>query len=233
MLRLLPLLLALAFVQPSLSGEEVLYSLDFSKEPAGEAIPWLKQHGFEMKLSCKALHPCFEQGALRLSTTKPEAGLFSHEFAKGQEVPAAKRLRLTWGVTEFPTGADWEHGVNRLALAVMVSFGHEKLPSGLPFGVFAEPRFICTFMGGCEPPGKIYTGSLWKAGGRYLCVKPAQPADAITEVDLDRLYKSLFHQSETPPVSAIGFQMNTKDTCGCASAWLKRIELLGDGAGRR
>jgi hypothetical protein len=222
-----------AIIRHPLCGEEVLYSLDFSKEPPGDAIPWLKQHGFELKLSCKELHPCFDQGALRLSTKHPEAGLFCLEFAKGHEVAGATRLRLTWGVTEFPTGADWEHGINRLALAVMVSFGHEKLHSGLPLGILAEPRFICAFMGTCEPAGKIYTGSLWKAGGRYLCLRPPHPSDAVTEVQLGDLYKNLFHKPDAPPVSAIGFQMNTKDTCGCASGWLKRIELLADGAKHR
>ena len=36
--------------------------LDFTEQPDGSAIPWLKQHGFEFKLRFSALNPQFRAG---------------------------------------------------------------------------------------------------------------------------------------------------------------------------
>ena len=211
-----------------LHGEEVLYSLDFSAQQPGDAMPWLKEHGFELKFECDQLHPTFDKGALHLSADHPVTGLFSFQLPGDKEVAGVKHLRLTWGVDEFPDGADWENGVNRVAIAVMVSFGHDRLPSGLPLGAFPEPYFISTFIGSKEVAGKVYTGTRWKEGGRYVCVKSPHPNDVVTYLEVDDLFARLFGKSPTPPVSAIGIQMNTKDTAGRASAFVKRIELLGD-----
>jgi hypothetical protein len=138
-----------------------------------------------------------------------------------------KRLRIVWGVNQFPEGADWEHGIDRLAIGVIVSFGSDRLPSGLPFGIHPEPYFICPFIGAREIEGKAYLGKYWRQGGRYICVKSKKLGEpTVTELNLDRLFKSLFNKSETPPVSAFAIQMNTKDTKGKASAFIKTIEFL-------
>lgn len=201
--------------------------LDFSTRPDGPAIPWLKKQGFEFKLDFDKLEPRFKNGALWLSTADPTAGICTLTFPKGKDIVGANRLRLTWGVTTFPAGADFEHGKNRLPLGVAVSFGRERLPSGLPLGVGAAPYFICPFLGACEPAGKVYTGQYWKTGGRYVCAKCAVPGTVqVNEFDLNRLFSSLFGKRQTPAISAIAIQMNTKDTEGHASALLKKIELL-------
>ncbi|MDB6140509.1 MAG: hypothetical protein JWO94_3581 [Verrucomicrobiaceae bacterium] len=212
-----------------LHGEEVLYALDFTQQPAGDAAPWLKEHGFELRFDWKELHPRFEQGALRLSADHATAGLLSCDLGRANELRGAKRLRLIWGVTEFPEGADWERGINRLAIAVIVSFGRDKVPSGLPLGAHSEPYFICPFIGSQEVADKVYTGNLWKEGGRYVCLKSPHPEEMTTELEIDDLFKKLFGKDATPPVTAIGIQMNTKDTKGRASALIRRIEVLGDG----
>lgn len=226
--RTVRLILLLAFVsRVPLIAAEPLYSLDFSAQKSGPAVPWLKQHGFECKLGFDLLNPRFENGALELSAERPEAGLCVREFPKGKELKGVKRLRLIWGVNQFPEGADWGRGIDRLAIGVIVSFGSERMPSGLPFGIHPAPYFIGPFIGSRETEGKAYQGKFWKQGGRYLCVKCKMLGEpTVTDLPLDHLFKSLFNKSETPPVSALAIQMNTKDTKGKASAFIKSIEFL-------
>jgi hypothetical protein len=225
--RLILLLAFLSSVTPLLAAEPIIYSVDFSTQKPGPAASWLKQHGFESKLGFESLHPTFGNGALELSTDRPGAGLCVHDFPKGKALKGVKKLRIVWGVNQFPEGADWERGIDRLAIGLIVSFGYEQLPSGLPFGIHPEPYFICPFIGSKEIEGKAYAGKYFKQGGRYLCVKSRKPgAPLVTELNLDHLFKSLFNKTETPPVSAFGIQMNTKDTKGKASAFIKTIEFL-------
>jgi hypothetical protein len=222
------LILLLAFVSSDipLIAAEPLYSVDFSAQKSGPAVPWLKQHGFECKLGFDSLNPRFENGALELSTDRPAGGLCVREFPKGKELKGARKLRIVWGVNHFPEGADWGRGIDRLAIGLIISFGSERLPSGLPFGIHPEPYFICPFIGSKESEGKAYLGKYWRQGGRYMCVKCKKPEEpTVTELNLDRLFKSLFDKSETPPVSAFAIQMNTKDTRGKASAFIKTIEF--------
>ncbi len=222
------LLLVLCHTVAMRAGD-VVYTFDFTTQPNGKALPWLLSHGFEHKLELTNLNPRFEDGALWLSTPGQEAGLLGYTFPAAGALAGVKRARITWGVAQFPEGADWERGNNRTPLAVMISFGYERLPSGLPFGINPAPYFIAPFFGTHEPEGKVYTGRLWKRGGRYVCVRSAKPgATVVTEIDLDRTFHAQFGKVPTPPVSAIGIQMNTKDTKGGASAFIRKIEFLSE-----
>ena len=207
---------------------EPIYAVDFTTQKRGPAAPWLKQHGFEFKLGFESLNPRFENGALEFSANRPEAGLCGREFPKGKELSGVKRARIVWGVRQFPEGADWDAGVNRFAVGLLISFGDERLPSGLPLGIHPAPYFICPFIGAKEPEGKAYLGRYWKQGGRYVCVKVKKAGEpSVTELNLDHLFKGYFKKMETPSVSAFVFQMNTKDTKGSAAAFVKSIEFLG------
>lgn len=211
----------------SLHAADPVYAVDFSKEKPGPAVSWLKQHGFEMKLGFNGLNPTFANGALQIAADRPETGLCGQSFSREKELKGVKRVRITWGVNQFPEGADWERGNNRLAIGLMISFGYENLPSGLPLGIHPAPYFICPFIGQKEIEGKAYAGKYWRQGGRYLCVKCKKLGEpVVTELNVDRLFKSYFNKPETPPVSGFVLQMNTKDTKGKASAFVKSIEFL-------
>jgi hypothetical protein len=226
-MKLLIFLFAVLVRLSAVGADELVHAFDFTTQPKGSAISWLKEQGFEFKLAFEALNPRFEKGALWLSTQRPEAGLCGVTFAKGSDLQQVKRLRLTWGVEEFPEGADWERGINRTPLAVMVSFGYERLSSGLPFGIQAAPYFISPFIGAREAEGKAYTGKFWKLGGRYICVKRGKAGETmVSELAIDHLFQTLFSKSPTPAISAVGIQMNTKDTGGPAAAFIKKIEFL-------
>ena len=49
----------------------------------------------------------------------------------------------------------------------------------------------------------------------------------MTEFDLATHFTEQFQPRVLPPVSSVGFQMNTTDTTGGARAFLLYIELLG------
>lgn len=203
----------------------VVYALDFSKQPDGDAVSWLKRQGFEFQLNAHELSPRFQRGRLVLETTREVAGLFVQRN-NPQTNQRATHLRVVWGVDRYPQGADWARGVNRLPIAVMVWFGDEEIDSGMMF-LPSAPYFLSVFLGEREEEGRAYLGKYYRRSGRYFC-QPcgARPGQTLTtELPLERHFTEQFRQT-LPPVSGLGFQMNTTDTSGGARAFLVRIELL-------
>jgi hypothetical protein len=205
------------------AASRVLYRVDFSTQPDGDAVAWLQQQGFEFHLKAHALAPRFEQGRLVLETATDTAG----GFVRKLHVPGVRRLRVRWGVDRYPQGADWAKGVYRVPIAVMVSFGEDKIDSGSLF-IPNAPYFLSVFLGAHEQEGRAYTARYYQKGGRYFCqpcgVPPGQTV--VTEFDLATHFTEQFQPRVLPPVSSVGFQMNTTDTTGGARAFLMSIELL-------
>ena len=201
----------------------VLHRVDFSTQPDGDAVAWLQQQGFAFHLRARDLAPRFESGRLVLETATEAAGGFVRQL----HVPGARRLRVRWGVDRYPQGADWAKGVYRVPIAVMVSFGEDKMASGSLF-VPNAPYFLSVFLGAHEQEGRAYTAKYYHKGGRYFCqpcgVPPGQTV--VTEFDLARHFTEQFPPRVLPPVSSVGVQMNTTDTTGGARAFLMSIELL-------
>jgi hypothetical protein len=201
----------------------VLYRVDFSTQPDGDAVAWLKRQGFAFHLKAHELAPRFEQGRLVLETATETAGVLVQKL----NVPGVRRLRVRWGVDRYPQGADWAKGVYRVPIAVMVSFGEDKIDSGSMF-VPNAPYFLSVFLGEHEQEGRAYSARYYKKGGRYFCqpcgVPPGQTV--VTEFDLATQFTEQFQQRVLPPVSSVSVQMNTTDTTGGARAFLISIELL-------
>jgi hypothetical protein len=204
---------------------EVVHQLDFTQPSSKDAVAWLREQGFELRMSARELSPRFTERGLVLSTEEAITGLFAREL----KLPAAERVRITWGVDRYPEGADWENGVYRVPIAVMISFGDEKISSGSLF-VPNVPYFIGLFLSSQAKPGKAYTANHYHKGGRYLC-KPCltAPGETVTTtLDLDESFQRFFDgPKRTPPVSSVSFQMNTDDTRGGAQAFITSIEFLG------
>jgi hypothetical protein len=227
MVRLLILVLLISGLLPLGAQPHLVRMIDYSSQPSGNALPWLRQHGYELGLDFASLHPRFEGGALRLTADEPARGVATFTFSAGQELHGVKQVRITWGVSQFPSGADWEKGINRVAIGIMISFGTEKLPSGLPLGISSAPYFVCPFLANKEPSGKVYVGQYWKEGGRYLACKTTQVGSAVTtDVPVDELFQQLFKKAPTPPITAVGIQVNSMDTEGAADAFVSKIEFL-------
>ncbi|MGH8651713.1 MAG: hypothetical protein ACREYE_05800 [Gammaproteobacteria bacterium] len=199
--------------------------LDFSDQADGDAISWLQANGFQFKLDADDLNPHFNHQRLMLETSDEKAGY----FVRRMNLPKVKGIRLIWGVDRYPQGADWERGIYRVSIAVVISFGEKKIDSG-SFYIADAPYFISLFLGEKEKSGRAYTGKYYKKGGRYFCKPCGAPLGetVVTEFDLEGAFKSQFRQSKMPPISSFGFQMNTEDTRGGARAFLKRVEFLGD-----
>jgi len=206
-------------------SSRVVYALDFTQQPEGDALDWLRENGFELGLEARELEPRFGEKGLLLSTEQARAGLFLRKV----EVPNAERIRIVWGVDRYPAGADWENGVFRVPIAVMVSFGEEELDSGSVF-IPDAPYFISLFLSRNARAGKPYTANYYREGSRYFCVECSPPPGETisTEFDLAEAFRKEFDRRDVPPITGLSFQMNTKDTRGGARAYLRRIELLAN-----
>jgi hypothetical protein len=207
---------------------KVLYTLDFTQQPDGSALEWLEKNKFFIELDARKLNPRFENHQLVLSTDEELAGLIGLR-TDDKNISGVERVEIEWGVSKFPEGANWETGNNRVALAVMIFFGTEKLSSGLPFGINSAPYFFSPFVGKVEPQGKMYLGKLYKEGGRYFSVAaPKTGAERFTtDFEVQQRFQTTFKKQKVPIVSGIAFQMNTQDTSGGAVASIRKISLIG------
>jgi len=231
LIALLSILLAL--VSAALSADDkashVIYSIDFSQQPDGSAIEWLKQNGFILALKAEKLNPRFENHQMVISTNDALAGIIGIKLDDGKQLQDVERIKIEWGVARYPEGVNWDHGNNRVAIAVMIFFGTEKLSSGLPFGINAAPYFFSPFVSKTEPHEKMYLGKLYKKGGRYYSILAPKESTGlfVTDFEVKERFKKTFDQKHVPAVSGVAFQMNTEDTKGGAMASIRRISFLG------
>ena len=204
------------------AGSHVLYSIDFSKQKAGNALPWLQSKGFLFLLDSKALNLKFANHRLEFETSGEKAGLFGVRFNKN--MPNVAYVIIEWGVVRFPKGANWSKGNNRVAIGAIFALGTEKFSSGVPF-VKSAPYFLAPFIGKKEQVGKAYVGKLYQKSGRYYCVANTAGMHK-TRFEIAKKFKSNFGK-KVPPLSAFAFQMNTNDTTGGAKAFVKKITFYG------
>ena len=221
-------LLFLAFTSNLFANDKVIHIIDFTGKKNGNAIPWLKNQGFDFELKADELNPRFENDALVISTNQKVAGVFGLKFKPQDFIHNAKRVEIVWGVNKYPHGADWENGIISVPIAVMLSFGTKKLPSGLPLGVMSAPYFLSPFIGKKELIDKMYLGRLWREGGRYFNVASGDHSGKtiITDFEIDERFKIAFKQSYTPPITAFAFQKNTNNTEGGSEAFIKKVKFI-------
>jgi len=229
LIALLPVFLLLCLTNV-LADTHVIHTIDFTGQKNGSAVEWLKQNGFELELAASELNPRFENDALVISAHKEVAGLFGLTFAQQNYIHNVKRIEIVWGVNKYPDGADWNNGINSVPIAVMFSFGTEKLSSGLPLGIKAAPHFLSPFIGLNEEQDKMYVGKLWREGGRYICVAAGDQSGKTitTDFEVDVRFKAVFNRDKTPPITALAFQKNTSNTRGGSEAFIKKITFLSE-----
>lgn len=201
---------------------KVLYSIDFTKQKDGDALNWLTSQGFEFLLDMKAISLKFSNGALVIESTKKQAGLMGIKFPEGKYLENIGNAVIEWGVDRFPKGADWENNNNRVAIGALFLLGTKRFPSGRPLLAQPVPYFIGPFIGEKEKIGKRYLGMLYKEAGRYYCVSNKSGSTVITNFNINQKFYEEF-KKKTPPITAFGLQMNTKNTEGGAKAFIKRI----------
>jgi hypothetical protein len=210
------------------SSNHVIHTIDFSKQESGSALPWLKNNGFSLLLDAHRLNLRFENHALVLSTDGQVAGMIGKQFTPDEYLHQVKRVRIEWGVDQYPIGADWENDINRVPIAVVLTFGTKKWKSGIFPGFKPSPYFLSPFIGYKEQEGEQYLGKYYRKGGRYYCVASGNRTGQtiITDFEVDERFKRAFSELTTPPITSVAFQMNTEDTQGGAKAFLRKIEFL-------
>lgn len=218
-------LLALSLLLPLLAFSEVLYTLDFTGQSDGDAKQWLKDQDFKFELDVDDLGLFFKNGRLMIVNEESSNGLILKEV----DIKKAKRIRIEWGVNQFPSGINWDQGVTRDVVMVVVSFGTEKISSG-KFYIPDLPYFFGIFPSNTGAQEKAYTGSYYKKGGRYFC----SPCDAkegeaiVTEFELFDRFNSEFKQDSFPGISAIAIESDTRDLKERSEAYIKKIEILSE-----
>jgi len=215
--------LIIFFITTLLSAQgKLLYSVNFSNQKDGDAIPWLSAQGFEFLLDMKSLSMKFSNGALVIETTKSQAGLMGIKFPKGKYLENIGSVVIEWGVERFPQGANWASNNNRLAIGTIFVLGEKTFSSGRPVLAQPAPYFLAPFIGEKEEVGKRYLGMLYKDAGRYYCISNKRGMTVKTQFNIDQKFQKEFNQ-KTPPLTAFAIQMNTKNTKGGAKAFIKKM----------
>ena len=147
---------------------------------------------------------------------------------EGVDLEKFSAIRIEWGILKYPEGATYEDRVNNEALMVIVSFGHDRMPSG-HFAIPSSPYFIGLFLGKEEEVNKGYKGKYFRKSGRFVCLGNPKPGETvISEYDLISAFKRKYEKDEVPLISGIALAVDTSssDDGGKAAAFIKRIEFL-------
>ena len=211
-----------------------IYVLDFVNA-SGNVKNWFERIKWEFRENINNMNLRFEDGKLVIEPTRDELGIMMLEFDEKDYLHGETKIRIEWGVDQYPVGADWSGPKDktrntREAISFMVFFGEKKLDSGL-FLAPNLPYFISFFLGKDEKPDQVYFGNFWQKGGRYLCI----PCDGsigktfITEIDLSAKFFELFGKKQLP-VTALGIEIDVQKTEKVngrhSKAFIKRVELF-------
>ncbi len=204
---------------------EVIYSIDFADVKENSAEEWLETNEFTFKLDADDLKYRFENDALWIYNEGDINGLLYKEI----DIKKVKRIRIEWGVNRYSEGIDWENGLKRDPIMIIISFGRKKISSG-SFIIPDVPYFIGMFLGEKEIDKKPYKGNYYKKGGRYICTPCNSPVGktVITDLEIHDRFLALFDEKEVPPISAISIETDTRDLKQPSEAYIKKIEFLSN-----
>jgi hypothetical protein len=213
---------------PDVSSQKAAYRLDFSNYQGGSLETWLESKGFKFEEAAKnpdALKLSVQDGALILEAKERLRGFL---FKDSMEIRNFSKVRLEWGILKYPEGASYEKHLRNEALMVYISFGHEKLPSGL-LVLPDVPYFIGLFLCKDDKLNTPYIGRYYQEGGRFVCLAHAEPQQTVvSEFDLVTAFRTYFDKGEVPPISAINLGVDTSDAGdgGKTGAYIKSIEFI-------
>jgi hypothetical protein len=113
---------------------ETVYELNF-KDASGDVLTWFKKNRWESGQDIAEMNLRFEDGKLVIEPTSAKLGVLMREFDEKEYLFGATKLRIEWGVDQYPLGADWSGPKNkarntREAISFMVFFGETKVDSG-------------------------------------------------------------------------------------------------------
>lgn len=210
-----------------LAADEVpLHAFDFSGHSEQGVYEWLKASEFALERHADdpdRIELYHADEALHIQVKKPSFGMVVHEL----DLPGTRHMDVEWGVSDFPEGASYEHGVDNEAIMVYVFFGHEKLSSGEMF-VPDSPYFIGFYL--CPPDAddvdEPYAGHHYEKTGRYICMAhPGEGESITTRIDLEAEFRHSFDKPFVPVVSGVSIEVDTTDSenDGHAAAFIRRL----------
>jgi hypothetical protein len=219
--------LLLAGAASAVTAEDApVHAFDFEAPPPVPVYEWLASSEFSLERHADnrdRIEFFHARRALHFRVKKPSFGMVVHEL----DIPGARHVDLEWGVSDYPEGASYEHGVDNEAIMVYVFFGHDRLPSGEMF-VPDSPYFIGFYL--C-PPGEDdidqpYAGHHYKKTGRYICMAhPPEGEAVVTRIDLEEEFRHSFGKEFVPVISGISIEVDTTDSRndGHAAAFIRRL----------
>jgi hypothetical protein len=210
------------------NDQKAVYRLDFSDYQGGPVEAWLESKGFKFEEAAKKpdeLKLSVQNGVLILEARERLRGFL---YKDSLDIKNFSKVRLEWGILKYPEGASYEKHVRNEALMVYISFGHEKMPSGL-LVLPDTPYFIGLYLCKDDKLHTPYIGRYYQEGGRFVCLAHAEPQQTIvSEFDLATAFRTYFEKGEVPPISAINLGVDTSDAGdgGKAAAYIKSIEFI-------
>jgi hypothetical protein len=215
------------------AGAKPNFVLNFSGYTGGSVDDWLRARHFTFERDAKnrrLLQLSIANDTLTLEAKGHLSGFLLNDAVNVERIT---RIRINWGVIQYPVGVSYDRAVNNEALMLYVFFGTEKVSSGHLL-IPNSPYFIGLFLCQDEQVDFPYKGRYFHAGGRFVCLGKPKPKETIvSEFDLDTAFKRYFDKNRTPDITGIGFGIDTSraENDGAAAAFIKSVELIGaDGA---
>jgi hypothetical protein len=212
---------------PRDGAQQKTYRLEFSDYAGGSVEEWLQSKGFKFEEAAKdrnLLGLSVQNGALVLEAKEQIRGFLYNDSLQIKEF---SKVKIEWGILQYPEGASYEQQIRNEALMVYISFGHEKISSGaliLP----NLPYFIGFFLCQKDKLETPYLGKYYHEGGRFVCLDHAEPQQTITsEFDLVTAFRSYFDKADVPPISGVNLGVDTSEAGdgGRAAAYIRAIEF--------
>jgi hypothetical protein len=213
--------------QDSKVVQKVNFLIDFSDYPGGGIDKWLESKGFYLDRKAgnrKLIELSANKGGLLFKALKPVRCFVINKFVNLKEF---SKVRIEWGITQFPTDASYERENRNEALIVYIFFGDKKLSSG-SFVIPDCPYFIGLFLSKDDKINKPYKGRYFHNGGRFVCVgNPEAKETVISEFDLVSAFQT-YYKDEVPAITGLCLEVDTSSSGdgGKATAFIKCIEFL-------
>jgi hypothetical protein len=207
---------------------EVVWRIDFSDYGGGSIKEWLQAKGFRLEQGAEEpelLALSVHEGALVVEAKAPVKGFLVNQDVQREK---ASKVRIQWGIINYPERASYEQRVNNEALMLYIFFGQDKIDSGHSI-IPGLPYFIGIFLGQGDRLNTPYEGRYFREGGRFVCVGNPHPHETVTsEFNLDAAFRSYFRKDVVPEISGITLGVDTfrSGDGGKAAAYIYSIEFL-------
>ena len=167
----------------------ILEMLSTSQENTDKEMHAMRNNTVELNRAMKDIEEMnlrFEGGKLVFEPTKDALGVMMRDFDPKDYLHDVTKVRIEWGVDQYPLGADWSGPVDqtrntREAISFMIFFGEKKLNSGF-FLAPDLPYFISLFLGKDERPDQVSYKLYNTTGANHpLKLRVSSGGAAVTE----------------------------------------------------